>query len=104
MRNLRKKVYEDYQIIKINNIEGGKINLKNEHRYRAYKMAIRRVYREGIRKPFEVIKKENKYILMSNPITFNAAKSLNYSAVPCLIRNPLHELILNKMLKTLDVE
>ena len=104
MRDLRKKVYEDYQIIKINDIEGGKINLKNEYRHRAYKMARRRVYREGIRKPFEVIKKENKYILMSNPITFNAAKSLNYSAVPCLIRNPLHELILNKMLKTLDVE
>ena len=104
MRDLRKKVYEDYQIIKISDIEGGKINLKNEYRYRAYKMARRRVYREGIRKPFEVIKKGNKYILMSNPITFNAAKSLNYSAVPCLIRNPLHELILNKMLKTLDVE
>ncbi len=104
MRDLRKKVYEDYQIIKINNIEGRKINLKNEHHYRAYKMARRGVYREGIRKPFEVIKKGNKYILMSNPITFNAAKSLNYSAVPCLIRNPLHELILNKMLKTLDVK
>ena len=54
MRDLRKKVYEDYQIIKISDIEGGKINLKNEYRYRAYKMAIRRVYREGIRKPFEV--------------------------------------------------
>lgn len=104
MRNLRKKVYEDYQIIKINDIEGGKINMKNEYRYRAYKMARRRVYRDGIRKPFEVVKKGNKYILMSNPITFSAAKSLNYSAIPCLIRNPLHELILNKMLRTLDVQ
>ena len=78
--------------------------MKNEYRYRAYKIARRRVYKEGIRKPFEVVKKGNKYILMSNPITFSAAKSLNYSAVPCLIRNPLHELILNKMLRTLDVE
>lgn len=104
MRDLRKKVFEEYKIIKIDDIEGRRLNLKNEHYYRAYKLARRRVHMEGIREPFEVMKRGNRYILMSNPITFNAAKSLNYSAVPCLIRNPLHELILNKMLRALDME
>ena len=73
--------------------------LENRQNMRDFRLARRRIYREGITEPFEVIRRGNRYILRSNPIDFIAAKSLDYSIVPCLIRNKRYEHILDKMLK-----
>ena len=59
---------------------------------------------EGITEPFEVIKRGNRYLLKSNPITFIAARCLRYKTVPCLIRNPRYELILHRTLRNLDID
>ena len=99
-----RKVFEGYKLIETKDIEGKKIVQKNELYRRAYILAKRRLHREGITEPFEVIKRGNRYILRSKPITFNAAKSLNYKAVPCMIRNPRYEFILHKTLKELDMD
>ncbi len=99
-----RKVFEGYKLIETKDIEGKRIRPRNEVYRRAFLLARRRVHLEGIREPFEVIRRGNRYILSSNPITFNAVKSLNYRAVPCIIRNPRYELILNKTLRNLDMD
>ena len=98
-----RKVFEGYKLIGINYIDGRRLMLENKQSMRDFRLARRRIYREGITEPFEVIKRGNRYILRSNPIDFIAAKSLDYSIVPCLIRNPKYEFILHRTLRDLDI-
>ena len=99
-----RKVFEGYKLIETKDIEGKKIVPKNELYRRAYILAKRRLHREGITEPVEVIKRGNRYILRSKPITFIAARCLRYKTVPCLIRNPRYELILHRTLRNLDID
>ena len=99
-----RKVYEGYKLIETKDVEAHRLIPRNGFNERDYILAKRRLHREGITEPFEVIKRGNRYILRSKPITFNAAKSLNYKAVPCMIRNPRYEFILHKTLKELDMD
>lgn len=99
-----RKVYEGYKLIETKDIEAHRLIPRNGFDVRDYVLAKRRIKAEGITEPFEVIRRGNRYILSSNPITFNAVKSLNYRAVPCIIRNPRYELILNKTLRNLDMD
>ena len=97
-----RKVYEGYKLIETEDIEAHRLIPGNGFNVRDYMLAKRRVKAEGITEPFEVIKKGNRYLLKSNPITFIAARSLRYKTVPCLIRNPKYEFILHKSLRKLD--
>ena len=99
-----RKVFEGYKLIDTNDIDGRRLMLENKQNMRDFRLARRRIYREGITEPFEVIKRGNRYILRSNPIDFIAAKSLDYSIVPCLIRNPKYEFILHRTLRDLDMD
>lgn len=104
MRNLRKKVYEEYKIIGINQIKGIGERRYSEEYNEKLEIAKRSIRRFGLVAPFEVEKTSNGYRLLSHPLKFYAAKQLNYRAVPCLIRNRMHEIILHKNLKMLDID
>ena len=99
-----RKVYEEYKVINVNEIEGVKFKAKSIPYIDKIARTKRRIRMVGIKEPFEVEKTIYGYKLMSHPITFIAAKELNYDAVPCLIRNPMHELILNKTLRKLNMD
>ena len=104
MRNLRRKVYEQYKIIGVDQIKGvGERRYPEEYNERVER-AKRGIRRFGLVEPFEVEKTSDGYILLSNPLKFYAAKQLHYKAVPCLIRNRKHEIILFKSLKMLDID
>lgn len=104
MRNLIKKVYEGYKLIETKDIEVHRLIPRNGFNVRDYVLAKRRIKYKGITEPFEVIKRGNRYLLKTNPITFIAARCLGYKTVPCLIRNPRYEFILNRTLKNIDID
>ena len=98
------KVYNEYKMIEIKDIKGIE---RKEHDLKYFdriKMARFKIRRYGLTEPFEVIKVNDNYIIMKKSESLIAAKQLNYTAVPCLIRNPLHEIILRKTLRNLDME
>jgi hypothetical protein len=99
-----RKVYEGYKLIETKDIEAHRLIPRNGFDVRDYVLAKRRIKAEGITEPFEVIKRGNRYLLKSNPITFIAARCLRYKTVPCLIRNPRYELILHRTLRNLDID
>ena len=99
-----RKVYEGYKLIETKDIEAHRLIPQNGFNERDYILAKIRIKAEGITEPVEVIKRGNRYLLKSNPITFIAARCLRYKTVPCLIRNPRYEFILHKTLKELDMD
>ena len=59
---------------------------------------------EGIKKPFEVIQKENGYYVLDGGIRLLAAKALGYNKVPCLIRDTKQEILLRKLNNIFQLE
>lgn len=94
-----KKVYEEYKMINVNEIEGARVPVKDRRIKDAIIRAENNIIRYGFKGPFEVEKKENKYRITAGRIHFIAAKNIGYEEVPCLIRNRAKEAIFFKLLK-----
>lgn len=62
------------------------------------------IKKEGIKKPFEVIQKENVYYVLGGGIILLAAKALGYDKVPCLIRDTKQEILLRKLNRIFKLE
>lgn len=99
------KVYKEYREIEIKDIKGVKANAicsRNLEKVCRYMEVIKN---EGIKKPFEVIQKENGYyILLDGGIRLLAAKALGYNKVPCLIRDTKQEILLRKLNNIFQLE
>ena len=94
-----KKVYEDYKMINVNEIEGARVPIKDKRIKDAISRAENNIIRYGFKSPFEVQKTGNKYRITAGRIHFIAAKNMGYEVVPCLVRNRAKEAILFKLLK-----
>lgn len=98
------KVYKEYREIEIKDIKGVKANAicsRNLEKVCRYMEVIKN---EGIKKPFEVIQKENGYYILDGGIRLLAAKALGYNKVPCLIRDTKQEILLRKLNKIFQLE
>ena len=98
------KVYKEYKEIETKDIKGVKANAifsRNLEKVCRYMEVIKK---EGIKKPFEVIKKEKGYYVFGGGIRLLAAKSLGYDKVPCLIRDIKQEILLRKLNKIFKSE
>lgn len=94
-----KKVYEEYKMINVNEIEGARVPVKDRRIKDAIIRAENNIIRYEFKSPFEVEKKGNKYRITAGRIHFIAAKNIGYEEVPCLIRNRAKEAIFFKLLK-----
>ena len=98
------KVYKEYKEIETKDIKGVKANAifsRNLEKVCRYMEVIKK---EGIKKPFEVIKKEKGYYVFGGGIRLLAAKALGYDKVPCLIRDTKQEILLRKLNKIFKLE
>ena len=98
------KVYKEYKEIETKDIKGVKANAifsRNLEKVCRYMEVIKK---EGIKKPFEVIKKEKGYYVFGGGIRLLAAKALGYDKVPCLIRDTKQEILLRKLNKIFKSE
>lgn len=93
------KVYEEYKIINVNEIEGARVHIKDKRIKDAIIRAENNIIRYGFKSPFEVVKTGNKYRITAGRIHFIAAKNMGYEEVPCLVRNKAKEAILFKLFK-----
>ena len=98
------KVYKEYKEIEVKDIKGVKANAicsRNLEKVCRYMEVIKK---EGIKKTFEVIQKENGYYVLDGGIRLLAAKALRYNKVPCLIRDTKQEILLRKLNKIFKLE
>jgi hypothetical protein len=98
------KVYKEYKEIELKDIKGDKSNVicsRNLEKVFKYMEVIKK---EGIKKPFEVIQKENGYYVLDGRIKLLATKALGYDKVPCLIRDIKQEILLRKINKIFKLE
>ena len=98
------KVYKECKEIEVKDIKGVKVNTicsRNLEKVCRYMEVIKK---EGIKKPFEVIQKENGYYVLGGGIRLLAAKALGYDKVPCLIRDTKQEILLRKLNKIFKLE
>lgn len=93
------KIYEEYKIINVNEIEETRVPVKDKRIKDAIIRAENNIIRYGFKSPFEVEKKGNKYRITAGRIHFIAAKNIGYEEVPCLVRNRAKEAIFFKLLK-----
>ena len=90
--------------IEVKDIKGVKANTicnRNLEKVCRYMEVIKK---EGIKKPFEVIQKENVYYVLDGGIRLLAAKALGNNKVPCLIRDTKQEILLRKLNKIFKLE
>ncbi len=98
------KVYKEYKEIELKDIKGDKSNVicsRNLEKVFKYMEVIKK---EEIKKPFEVIQKENGYYVLDGRIKLLATKALGYDKVPCLIRDIKQEILLRKINKIFKLE
>lgn len=98
------KVYKEYKEIEIKDIKGVKYNRicsRNLEKVCRYMEAIKM---NGIKKPFEIIQKENGYYIFRDEARLVAAKAVGYDKVPCLIRDTKQEILLRKLNKIFKLE
>ncbi len=91
------KVYKKYKEIETKDIKGVKANAicsRNLEKVCRYMEVIKK---EGIKKPFEVIQKENGYYVLDGGIRLLAVKALGYDKVPCLIRDTKQKNFIKKI-------
>ena len=98
------KVYKNYKEIEIKNIKGARVDLYNESIISKVNRAREMIKSRGFRRPFEVVKMGNEYHLISDRISFVAAKILGYDKIPCLIRDIEKEILLRKLCKKLGLD
>ena len=98
------KIYKEFKEIEIKDIKGIRYNriwnryLENVCRY------MENIKSNGIKKPFEIIQKENGYYILNDKIKLVAAKAVGYDKVPCLIRDIEQEILLRKLNKIFKLE
>ena len=98
------KIYKEYKEIDLKNIKGVKndtICSENLEKFRRYRNLIKK---QGIRKPFEVIKNENGYYILKDRMKLLAAEMLGYDKVPCLIRDTKTEILLRRFNNIFQLE
>ena len=98
------KVYKNYKEIEIKDIKGARVDLYNEGIIHKVDRARKMIKSRGFRRPFEVVKMGNEYHLISDRISFVAAKILGYDKIPCLIRDIEKEILLRKLCKKLGLD
>ena len=95
------KVYKNYKEIEIKDIKGARVDLYNEGIISKVDRAREMIKMRGFKRPFEVVKMGNEYHLISDRISFVAAKTLGYDKIPCLIRDMKKEILLRRLCKKL---
>ena len=98
------KVYKEYKEIEVKDIKGVKANAICSRNLAKVCRYMKVIKKEGIKKPFEVIQKENGYYVLDVGIRLLAAKALGYDKVPCLIRDTKQEILLRKLNKIFKSE
>lgn len=96
------KVYKNYKEIEIKDIKGARVDLYNESIISKVNRERDRIKMRGLKRPFDVVERENEYYLMGDRISFIAAKSLGYDKIPCLIRDIEKEILLRRLCKKLN--
>lgn len=97
------KIYKEYKEIPIEEIKMIGLDLskaENLDRISRYKNAIKK---EGIKRPFEVVKAGKEYHVFGDSIKLLAAKTMQYKTVPCLIRDIEKEIFFRKIMKKLMI-
>ena len=98
------KVYKGYKEIEIKDIKGVKYNRICNRNLEKVCRYMETIKRNGIKKPFEIIQKENGYYIFRDEARLVAAKAVGYDKVPCLIRDIKQEILLRKINKILKIE
>lgn len=98
------KVYKEYKEIEIKDIKGVKYNRIYNRNLEKVCRYMKTIKRNGIKKPFEIIQKENGYYIFRDEARLVAAKAVGYDKVPCLIRDIKQEILLRKINKILKIE
>lgn len=81
----RYKEYKEYKEIDERYVKGRKVDVHKRYvRYHLYK-ATKMMEKEGIKKPFKVMKMGNNYYVIGDNIRFIAAKIMGFKKIPCLI-------------------
>lgn len=97
------KVYKNYKEIEIKDIKGARVDMGNKEIINKVDRARNMIKMRGFRRPFEVVKIGDEYHLISDRISFVAAKILGYDKIPCLIRDIEKEILLRKLCKKLGL-
>ena len=98
------KVYKEYKEIGIKDIKGVKYNRICSRNLEKACKYIEAIKKEGIKKPFEIIQKENGYYIFRGEARLVAAKAVGYDKVPCLIRDIKQEILLRKINRIFKIE
>lgn len=98
------KIYKEFKEIEIKDIKGVRYNRICNRYLEKVCRYIETIKSNGIKKPFEIIQKENGYYILNDKIKLVAAKAVGYDKVPCLIRNIEQEILLRKVNKILKSE
>lgn len=81
----RYREYKEYKEIDEKYVKGKKVDVHKRYvRYHLYK-ATKMMEKEGIKKPFRVMKIGDVYYVIGDKIRFMAAKILAVEKLPCLI-------------------
>lgn len=104
MRIKNMKIYNEYKEIEISEIKGSKINLTDRSILGKLYRCREVIRKEGIKRPFEVVKYKDEYKILGDQIKLLATKMEGYKAVPCLVRNQEQEILLRRMKKILNLE
>ena len=98
------KIYKEFKEIEIKDIKGVRYNRICNRYLEKVCRYIETIKSNGIKKPFEIIQKENGYYVLSDKIKLVAAKAVGYDKVQCLIRNIEQEILLRKVNKIFKIE
>ena len=77
--------YKEYKEIDERYVKGRKVDVHKKYvKYKLYK-ETKIMEKEGIKKPFKVMKIGNSYCVIGDNIRFIAAKIMGFEKIPCLI-------------------
>ena len=101
----RYREYKEYKEIDERYVKGKKVDVHKRyvkhHLYKVTKM----MEKEGIKKPFRVMKIGNNYYVIGDNIRFIAAKIMGFKKIPCLIIDTnKRRLLLRKNFKRSEIK
>ena len=98
------KIYKEFKEIEIKDIKGVRYNRICNRYLEKVCRYMETIKSNRIKKPFEIIQKENRYYILNDKIKLVAAKAVGYYKVPCLIRDIEQEILLRKLNKIFKLE
>ena len=98
------KIYKEFKEIEIKDTKGIRYNRICNRYLEKVCRYMETIKSNGIKKPFEIIQKENGYYILNDKIKLVAAKAVGYDKVPCLIRDIEQEILLRKVNKIFKIE